>query len=253
MAPLFQDLRFELQGPVAVVTLDRPPVNALSRRLYAELVEVFEQTVPESGARVAILTAAGTRAFCAGIDVKEAAGLKMSVEDQRLPLRSLYAIRECLVPVIGAINGPCLGGGLAMAALCDYLIAAEHATFGLPEVKVGLLGGAKFLLRLVPPLKARAMMFSGEPTSARELMHFGSVEAVVPAAELPATALAHANRLAAQSALALRLAKRGLNHIEYMPLKDAYEYEQSLTETLGLFPEAQAARSNFGRRSGGGS
>ena len=133
----------------------------------------------------------------------------------------MWAITDCAVPVIGAINGPALGAGLALAACCDILLASEHATFGTTEINVGLLGASAHLSLLVGRHKAREMFFTGEQVPADELYRIGAVRAVVPHAELLPAARALAATLAAKSPIALRLAKESMNRVEFLPLKEA--------------------------------
>jgi enoyl-CoA hydratase/carnithine racemase len=201
--------------------------------------------------RVAIFTAAGDRAFMAGLDLKAPTpGVEETparfVTDSGLAAREpMWAIVDCAVPVIGAINGPALGAGLAFAVCCDILIAADHATFATTEINVGLLGASAHLSRLVGRHKAREMFFTGEAVTAEELHRLGAVRAVVPRAELLSTARALAGVLAAKSPLALRLAKESMNRVEDVPLRDAYRIEQDYTNRLQRFDDAREARQAF--------
>ena len=184
----------EISGHIATVTLDRPPVNAVDNATFAELRDVFASFNEDRDVRVAIFTAVGDRAFMAGVDLRtvgQPAGEPSAslVIDPARPARdAMWAITDCAVPVIGAINGPALGAGLAFAACCDILIASENATFGTTEINVGLLGASAHLSLLVGRHKAREMFFTGEQVPAAELYRVGSVRAVVPRAELMATA-----------------------------------------------------------------
>ena len=144
----------------------------------------------------------------------------------------MWAITDCAVPVIGAINGPALGAGLALAACCDILVASENATFGTTEINVGLLGASAHLSLLVGRHKAREMFFTGEQVPAAELYRIGAVRSVVPRSELLATARALAETLATKSPIALRLAKESMNRVEFLPLKEAYRTEQDYTAKL---------------------
>src|SRR6478752_1967910 len=199
----------EVQDHVAVVTLDRPPVNAVDHATLGELADAFTGLGADRDVRVAIFTAAGDRAFMAGLDLRaEAPGADDSparfVTDPGLVAREpMWAITDCAVPVIGAINGPALGAGLAYAACCDILVAADNATFGTTEINVGLLGASSHLSMLVGRYKAREMFFTGEVVPAAELYRLGAVRAVVPREELMTTALELAESLAAKSPIAL--------------------------------------------------
>jgi enoyl-CoA hydratase len=157
----------------------------------------------------------------------------------------MWSITDCAVPVIGAINGPALGAGLAFAACCDILIASENATFGTTEINVGLLGASAHLSLLVGRHKAREMFFTGEQVTAAELHALGAVRAVVPRAGLDAAARELATALAAKSPIALRLAKESMNRVEHLPLKDAYRTEQDYTARLQGFDDADEARQAY--------
>ena len=158
---------------------------------------------------------------------------------------AFWSITDCAVPVIGAINGPALGAGLAYAACCDILIASENATFGTTEINVGLLGASAHLSRLVGQHKARELFFTGETISASELYRLGALRAVVARAELMDAALELARALAAKSPIALRLAKEAMNRVEGLPLKEAYRTEQDYTARLLRFDDAKEANAAF--------
>ena len=149
------------------------------------------------------------------------------------------------VPVVGAINGPAIGAGVAFAACCDILLAADNATFGTLEINVGLLGASSHLARLVGPYKAREMYFLGETVPASELHRLGAVRKVVPFADLMAEARIVADALAAKSPIALRLAKEAMNRTADLPLKDAYRTEQEYTARLSGFADAAEARTAY--------
>jgi enoyl-CoA hydratase len=244
-------VRIEVEDHVAVVTLDRPPVNAVDYATLAELTDAFRDLDGDRDVRVAVFTAAGDRAFMAGLDLRAAAPPADEVParfvtDAGLVAREpMWAIVDCAVPVIGAINGPALGAGLAFAACCDILIAADHATFGTTEINVGLLGASAHLSRLVGRHKAREMFFTGEQVSAAELHRLGVVRAVVPRDQLLPAARELALVLAAKSPLALRLAKESMNRVEDLPLRDAYRTEQDYTARLQRFDDSREARDAF--------
>jgi len=228
-------IRCEVQEYVALVTMDRPPVNAINTQFQNELTLLFDTLNDRDDVRVAILTGAG-RVFNAGVDIKE----RMSGEPQpgeiwqrsRGARECFHAIVECRVPVIGALNGAALGAGLAIAASCDILIASENASLGLPEIDVGLLGGGRHTMRLFGHSKSRRMMFTGQRVSGAELYRLGIVEDCVPADRLSDAARALAKEIAAKSPVAVRLAKHAMNAIEFMSLRDGYRFEQSMTAEL---------------------
>jgi enoyl-CoA hydratase len=244
-------LRVEISEHIATVTLDRPPVNAVDNATYGEISDTFASFRDNREVRVAIFTAAGDRAFVAGVDLKtygqvtgeQPAGL---VIDPARPARdAMWAITDCAVPVIGAINGPALGAGLALAACCDILVASDNATFGTTEINVGLLGASAHLSLLVGRHKAREMFFTGEQVAAPELYRLGALRTVVPRDELLPTARELARTLAAKSPIALRLAKESMNRVEFLPLKDAYRTEQDYTARLRGYEDADEARQAF--------
>ena len=233
---------------VALVTFDRPPVNAQNLASKAELTWLFDALSDRDDVRVVVLTAAG-RMFCAGADIKERAGVGVEPGDyrrhNRLTRESFYAVTECAKPVIAAINGGALGAGLALALSCDILLIAEDAYVAMPEIDVGLAGGGRFLQRYFPRSKLRAMYFTGARVPAAELARLGIVEAVVAADQLLPSAMALARTIAAKSPVAVRLAKGALNTIEGMGVRDGYRFEQDVTVALSATEDAQEARRAF--------
>ena len=248
-----QDLRVEVADHIATVTLDRPPVNAITRATMVEITEAFTALGADRDVRVAIFTAAGDRAFMAGVDLKTVGvddrgpdvPAAYVVDPPRMARDAMWSITDCAVPVIAAVNGPALGAGVAFAACCDILIAAEHATFGTTEINVGLLGASAHLSMLVGRHKARELFFTGEQITAGELHRLGALRAVVPKERLLDEANALARSLAAKSPIALRLAKESMNRVEHLPLKEAYRTEQDYTARLLGFEDAAEARQAF--------
>lgn len=251
------DLTVDMNDGVATVTLDRPPVNAVDRSTMAEIRDTFRGFDDDRSIRAAIFTAAGDRAFMAGADLRNV-GQSAAPEDElpatlvtdppRVARDAMWAVVGCAVPVIGAINGPALGAGVAFAACCDILLAAEGATFGAPEINLGLLGASAHLTRLVGRYKAREMYFTGERVDAHELYRLGAVRAVVPRDRLLEEALALAGELATKSPIALRLAKEAMNRIEDLPLEEAYRTEQDYTARLNTFEDAIEARAAYAEK-----
>jgi enoyl-CoA hydratase len=236
-----------VEDHIAVVLLDRPPVNAIDREAQSQLHAAFREIGENRDVRVAILTAAGDRAFMAGIDLRapEAAddGKASSVTDPGRRFREvLWSVRDCGVPVIAAVNGPALGAGLGFVSMCDIVVAADTATFGMTEVNVGLLGGSAHLAYLVGRRKAREMFLTGELATAAELHRLGVLRAVLPRAELMPYSVELARTLAAKSPIALRLAKESLNRVDFLPLEQAYRTEQDYTARLSRFDDAGEAR-----------
>ncbi len=246
-------LHVEVKDYIAVVKLDRPPVNATSRPLVLEIQAAFDSFNNNPDVRVAVLTGAG-RVFCGGADVKlRSAGLESGQAVQpgalsqhaRIGREGFYSIMDCEVPVIGALNGAAVGAGLAFAASCDYLIAADTAFIALNEINVGLLGGGRHAQRLLGTFGARRLMYTGDRVHAPELLARNVVEKVVPAENLMAEAMEMAAVIAGKSPLAVKMAKRAMNAVEFMSLRDGYRFEQTMTNELSKTKDAKEAAAAF--------
>ena len=242
-------LEVEVATPfVAVVALARPPVNALARDLREELLRTFDALQERDDVRAIVLTARG-KVFCAGADIKEKQALGSAPGDHlranRLTRDAFYCIFDSSKPVIAAVNGAALGAGFVLAACCDLIFAAESAVFGMPEIDVGLGGGASFLQRILPPSKMRRMMLTGERVPAAELYRLGAVEACVPDAELLPAALAVAATIAAKSPAAVRTIRESFLTVEGLGLREGFRVEQNYTTTLSKTPDAEEARRAF--------
>lgn len=240
-------IKLAVADHIAVVTMDHPPVNAQNAQFNSEMAYIFDTLSDRKDVRVAILTGAG-KVFSAGADMKGRGRLGEIGErwqHNRRVREAFHSIRECAKPVIGALNGPALGAGLAVAASCDILFAADESSLGLPEIDVGLLGGGRHAQRLFGHSTLRRMMLTGYRVPGPELYRLGIVEACAPRAELMARAMALAREIAAKSPAAVRLAKQALNTIEDMSLRDGYRYEQNLTVQLSEHPDAKEAAAAF--------
>jgi len=163
----------------------------------------------------------------------------------RIVREAFWAIRDCSLPVIGAVQGAALGSGAAIAASCDILVAAEGAKLGLPEVSVGMMGGVKHLSRLVPPNMVRLMFLTGDAVSMEKIEPYGGIAAIVTAEDLMPTAVKVAQRITRHSSVVLRIGKRSLNAVEYMDLKSGYEFEQGLSGELSAYEDAKEAVKSF--------
>jgi enoyl-CoA hydratase len=237
------DVRSE--GGIVDVVLNHPPVNALPAAGWAELARTMEELGRDPATRVVVIAAEG-RGFCAGVDVKELADDSSRIVDvNRACYDAFAAIYDCPVPVIAAVHGFCLGGGIGIAGASDVVIAAEDARFGLPEIDRGALGAATHLMRLFGMQKTRRMLYTGEPIPAAEALRLGGVESVVPVAELRGAARELAAKIAAKSPRAVRLAKWSLNGIELLDVKKSYRFEQGFTLELYTSPDSQEARDAF--------
>lgn len=242
-----QSISYVVRELIAEVTINRPPVNALSSSEWKDLTEVFYSIGSRNDVSVVILTAAG-RGFCAGADIQETAADtngRIIVQVNKACRECFAAIYDCPVPVIGAIHGFCVGGGIGLAGSCDMLIAAENATFGLPEIDRGALGAATHLIRLFPPLKARRMFYTGSTVDAHEAYRLGAVEKVVAPDELLEEARNLAREITDKSIEALRLAKESLNGIELIDVKKSYRFEQGFTLELFTSEDSAEARRAF--------
>jgi enoyl-CoA hydratase len=232
---------------VAEVVMDNPPVNALTVAGWFELADTVRRLGADPEVRVVILAAEG-RGFNAGVDIKEmqaTEGFDALIGANRGCYAAFAAVYECEVPVIAAVHGYCLGGGIGLVGNADIIIASDDASFGLPEVDRGALGAATHLARLVPQHKMRAMVYTAATATAAELHRYGSVLEVVPRAELRDTARAIARKIAAKSPTVIRRAKESLNGIDPVDVKRSYRFEQGFTFELNLSGVADEARQAF--------
>jgi enoyl-CoA hydratase len=234
---------------VAEVVMSNPPVNALPVAGWFQLASVLRDLGEDHSVRVVILRAEG-RGFNAGVDIKE---LQASQDHSALIgvsrgcAAAFAAVYECRVPVIAAVHGYCLGGGIGLAGNADIIVASQDAEFGLPEVDRGALGAATHLARLVPQHRMRAMMYTSANATAAELHAYGSVLQVVPRDELRGAALAVARQIAAKNPWVIRAAKESLNGIDPVDVRRSYRYEQGYTFELNLAGVADEVRDQFGR------
>jgi enoyl-CoA hydratase/carnithine racemase len=217
-------VRYEKRGRIAYVTMNRPSVmNALHPPAHEELDRVWNDFAADPGCWVAVLTGAGERAFSAGND------LKWTVQHglPRMPASGFAGLTtrfDLVKPIIAAVNGVALGGGLEIALACDIIVAAEHATLGLPEPKVGLMaaaGGVHRLPRQIPLRIAMGMLLTGKPLTAAEARGYGLVNEVVPAADLLAAAGRWAGAIAECSPLSVQASKEAALGGLGLPLRDA--------------------------------
>jgi enoyl-CoA hydratase/carnithine racemase len=235
------------RGPVAEVVIDFPPVNAVPAAGWRSLADLVTAAGADPDTRVVVLSAEG-RGFCAGVDIKEmqrSAGHDVLLAANRGCAAAFAAVYDCPVPVIAAVQGFCLGGGIGLVGNADLIVAADDATFGLPEVDRGALGAATHLARLVPPQLMRAMVYTCRPVTAADLHRFGTVHQVVPAGRLRAAARAVAGEIAAKDPVVIRRAKEALNGIDPVDVKRSYRFEQGFTFELNLNGAGDRARQRF--------
>jgi len=242
----YETLSVARQGRVAVLTLNRPEaMNAINMRMRAELRTALDalRRDPEVGA--AVLTGAGTKAFCAGMDLREFAQANADVpiaEMRRFRWEQGEGFATFDKPVIAAVNALAIGGGVELALQCDLVFAAEGASFAFAEVKRGLMpgnGGTQRLARRIGTARALEMILTGRSVAAGEALSFGLVEYVVPAAGLLERAVALAEQMAANAPVAVRCARDAVRRGAEMPLADGLRLEQDLASFLYTTEDAK--------------
>jgi enoyl-CoA hydratase len=232
---------------IVEAVVDAPPVNALPVAGWFALADLLRRTGADPATRVVVLRAEG-RGFNAGVDIKEIQreGHDALVQVNRGCYEAFAAVYDCPVPVIAAVHGFCLGGGIGLVGNADVIVASDDATFGLPEVDRGALGAATHLSRLVPQHLARAMFYTSRTVDAHRLHALGSVLEVVARDELRSTALEVAREISAKDPTVIRAAKESLNGIDPWDVKRSYRFEQGFTFELNLAGVADEVRAGFG-------
>jgi enoyl-CoA hydratase len=234
---------------ISVVTVDFPPVNALPVRGWFDLADAVRAAGRDPGIRCVVLRAEG-RGFNAGVDIKEIqrdpGGHGVLIGANHGCAEAFAAVYECEVPVVAAVHGFCLGGGIGLAGNADAIVASEDATFGLPELDRGALGAATHLARLVPQHLMRALYYTSRTATAAELHTHGSVWKVVPREELRSAALELAREIAAKDGRLIRLAKAAVNGIDPVDVRRSYRFEQGFTFEANLDGVADRVRGTFG-------
>ena len=234
MSQSYETLLVERRERVAIVTINRPEKrNALNIQTRAEGALVLDELRDDESIGVVIFTGAGDKAFIAGADIAEFAGRTALTQRDVMMGRSLFtAIDAFPKPVIAMVNGYCLGGGCELALACDLRIASETASFGQPEINLGIIpggGGTQRLTRLVGEGKAMELILTGDIIDARTAFNLGLVNVVVPAADLEAKTMEIANRIAEKSPIALRMAK------EAVKLASRSNLDEGLRREVDLF------------------
>jgi enoyl-CoA hydratase len=234
----FESLLLETADGVATLTVNRPQsLNALNSALLGELESALHDLEHDAEVKVVVITGAGEKAFVAGADIKEMAAMS-ALEGHQFALkgqRVLLAIEKMKKPVIAALNGFTLGGGLELALACDFIYAAESAKLGFPEVTLGIMpgfGGTQNLARLIGPNRAKEMIFSGKMITAQKAAAWGVVNEVVGAQELLAKALDTAEAIAKTGTLGVAYAKDAIVNGLNMAKEDGFRYEASLFGVL---------------------
>ena len=244
--PEFEHVLYEVSERIATITLSRPEVlNACDPTTHAEVQRSIELAESDDDVRVIIIAAEG-RGFCAGVDIKElASDRSLIVKVNKGNYDTFRAVHLNPKPVIVAVHGFVLGGGIGISGAADIVVASECARFGVPEVDRGAMGGGAHLQRLFPVQKVRYMYFTGEMIDAAEAYRLGAVERVVPRAQLRAAAREIAVKIAAKSPAMISLAKEALNGIEDGNLEDKYRGEQGFTLEAYTTKDSQEARDAF--------
>jgi enoyl-CoA hydratase len=238
-------IRVEVADRIAEVVLDHPPVNALDSVLWNDLARLIAEAGAREDVRCLLIRAEG-RGFCGGVDIKE-----MQAHPERIVVlnRGNYltfkAVRDCPVPVVTAVHGFVIGGGIGICGASDTIFAAEGAYFSLPEIDRGAMGGASHLSRMLPLHKVRAAFFTGGRIPAEEAWRLGGVEKVVAPATLLDESRAFAATIAGKSRTALVLAKQALNGLEPRDVDHGYRFEQGFTLEMYMHEDSQKSRDAF--------
>ncbi len=240
-------IKVDVQDHIAVVSLDRPPVNSLQKSTYAEIAGAFRNLGDAPGVRAAVLRSEGA-VFCAGNDVNEFVGIENSADAERYAgcvSDGISSVYDCAVPVVAAVHGHAHGAGMALAACADVIIAADDAEFGIPEIKVGVIGAAAFLGLMVPEKVARYMSLTGDPISARAIHEYGGIHALAPTADVLDTAMAVAGKIAANGPTGVRYFKAAMNENQDARLVEKYAHESAYTSKYIETAEARESVAAF--------
>lgn len=232
---------------ICVITTSAPPVNALTVQGWFDLASAIDDAGADPATKVVVLRAEG-KGFNAGVDIKEmqnTEGFDAILGANRGCFAAFKSVYECAVPVIAAVQGHCLGGGVGLVGNADIVVASDDAYFGVPEVKQGALGAATHMARLVPQHLMRTLYFTARTIKATELVQHGSVYEVVPRERLDDAALALAADIAEKDTRVIRAAKEALNGIDPIDVNKSYRFEQGFTMELNLMGVADELRDGF--------
>ena len=242
--PITSELR---PDGIRLITMDAPPVNALTVQGWFDVATALDEASADLDTKVVILRAEG-KGFNAGVDIKEmqnTEGFDALLGANKGCFAAFKAVYECSVPVIGAVNGFCVGGGVGLVGNCDIVVASDDAYFGVPEVKQGALGAATHMARLVPQHLMRTLYFTARTITAADLVQHGSVYEVVPREELDDAALRIAADIADKDTRVIRAAKEALNGIDPVDVNKSYRFEQGFTYELNLMGVSDELRDDF--------
>ncbi len=246
-------VNWEKKGSVGLLTINNPPVNALSATVVNEILECLREMERDDHVRVMVVTGAGSKAFMAGADIKEFPQLMQG----KAGVAGMYAARAHNMfsyldgfpkPTVAAINGLALGGGCELALSCDLRVAADSALLGLPEIKLGLFpggGGTQRLPRLIGEAKAKELMYTGDFIPAQEALRIGLVNSVVPQSEVLRAALELANKIAQRPGVALNLIKQCVDRGMQMTLEEGLRLECDLFDRVFLTEDVREGVSAF--------
>lgn len=247
----YETLKVSIEDGIAVVTLNRPPVNAQNAQMRSEITEAFDRFNDNNETRVVVLTGSGKN-FSAGADLSERPKLREHEgaywRHNRLVRESSNSIVECNKPVICAVNGPAIGAGFGLMTACDIWIASNTAFFAMTEINVGLAGGTAMLQRVFGKSRARRMFFTGMKVSADEMYRLGLIEASLPPDELMPYTMALAREIAGKAPLALRYAKEAAQVTLSMPPREGYRFEQNITVALSKTEDTAEAQRAFAEK-----
>lgn len=242
--PITSELR---PDGIRVVTMAHPPVNALPVQGWYDVAAALDEAAGDLATKVVVLRAEG-KGFNAGVDIKEmqhTSGFDAILGANRGCYAAFKAVYECAVPVVAAVNGFCVGGGVGLVGNADVIVASDDAYFGVPEVNQGALGAATHMARLVPQHMMRTLYFTARTIKAVDLVQFGSVLETVPRDRLDDAVLTVAGEIAAKDTRVIRAAKAALNGIDPIDVNKSYRFEQGFTYELNLAGVADELRDAF--------
>ncbi|GAA4326053.1 enoyl-CoA hydratase/isomerase family protein [Pigmentiphaga soli] len=238
-----KELIVETRGNALWITIDRPARrNAMTEPVILGIADALAQAGRDPAVRVAVVTGAGDKAFCAGADLQTGTSFEFDYATPSLPFANLLrAAHAATVPLVARVNGACMAGGMGLLAMCDMAVAAEHAIFGLPEVKVGVfpMQVLSCLQRIVPSRALYELCLTGEPVDARQAQAIGLVNHLAPAQELDARVDWLVGRLADKSPAAIRRGRYAMRRIEAMSFEESISFTES---QIGLVSMTKDAR-----------
>jgi enoyl-CoA hydratase len=235
----------QIENGIAEIVIDKAPVNALDSSEWHALAALVNKIGQNPDARVLIIRSQG-RGFCAGVDIKE-----LDQHPERIVTvnagnyETFKAVHLCPIPVIVALHGYVLGGGIGITGAADIVVASTCTTFALPEVDRGAMGGGAHLQRLFPVQKVRYLFFTGETISVQDADKYGFIERIVEKDQLRDTSIEIATKIAAKSSDMIRIAKESLNGIEDGDLEAKYRWEQGFTLQAYTSPDSAETRRAF--------